>query len=227
MYYVTDDYKEQVELEIALDPSAEIVSAAGLTLKADGIECYGIYGTVNKIDIGGSSIYIGVGDAIVVDKNHDLPYYFAGSDYMDGRESGTSAINVSNKYGYEWGAAGATTGIQNTDIEAGFSNTNSLIAKSLTPHTSGWYTVWDKIVEFRESYSDQWFLPSKDELNLIYEARANLNNLSLNIYPYYWSSSEFSANSRTNAWGVDFDDGEHNGGSKGGHIYRARLCRLY
>ena len=105
MYYVTDENKNKVDLNSVIS-STEMgfVDAAGLTLTIDGIECYGIYGKVCKItDNNGVSLYQGIGNAIFADKNHDLSYYFTGSDYTDEVES-SSEINSANKYGYEWGA---------------------------------------------------------------------------------------------------------------------------
>lgn len=84
MYHVTDENKNQVELESALDTiivSTESISAVGLTLTIDGIECYGINGSViRNTYITGRLEYLGEGNAIFVDKNHDLSYYVNGSD---------------------------------------------------------------------------------------------------------------------------------------------------
>lgn len=220
MYYVTNEYKEQVEFGSALNPSSEIVSAVGLTLVTDGIECYGIYGTVNKINIAGSSVYIGTGKAIFVDKNHDLSYYVNGSDYINSND-----YNISpGTFGYEWGGYRTDTNIIATAIGTGLSNTNSLIGMNLQPQTNGWYVVWDKIKEFRETRSSLWFLPSRDELNLIYEARTSLNNLSLNTNSGYWSSSEVSSNY---AWFQLFNSSNRNNGPKDNHVKRSRLCRQF
>jgi hypothetical protein len=62
-----------------------------------------------------------------------------------------------------------------------------------------------------------WYLPAIDELNLMYNAKYNLNRslsqisgaapFDLNAYPYYWSSSEFSSYF---AWGFGFDYGDTN-----------------
>ena len=225
MYYVTDENKNQVDLNSVIS-STEMgfVDAAGLTLTIDGIECYGIYGTVCKItDSSGVSFYQGVGNAIFADKNHDLSYYFTGSDYTNERES-SSVINTANKYGYEWGGYGTETGITAAAIGTGLYNTNTLISRNLLG-TNEWHVVWDKIEEFRETRSPLWFLPSKDELNLIYEARSNLSNLSTSANSYYWSSSE--DNSRY-AWSQDFNTGEQSTDrAKYGHILRSRLLRQY
>ena len=52
-------------------------------------------------------------------------------------------------------------------------------------------------------YSD-WFLPSKDELNLIYNNIVKNKTNSMSFSYWYWSSSEFNFG---NAWGRNFDDG--------------------
>lgn len=154
---------------------------------------------------------------IAVDKNHDLSFYVKGSDYVDSGESGPSP----GTFGYEWGGYGVETGIQDTSIGAGLNNTNQLISKSLQPNTSGWWVVWDKVNEFRQSHSDKWFVPSKDELNLIYENKSNLSNSSLNKNPYYWSSSELSASF---SWTQYFNSGNQNNILKDTRNFRVRLC---
>lgn len=233
MYYVTDEIKNEFELSSVISSAEmEFVDAAGITLTIDGIECYGIYGKVCKItDSNGVSFYQGVGNAIFVDKNHDLSYYFAGSDYVDETESDSdSVINTTNKYGYEWGGYRTTTNITATAVGSGLDNTNNLIQRGLLPNTSGWYVIWNKIKEFRETRSSLWFLPSKDELNLISEARTNLSNLStstkMSTRPCYWSSSEYSPYSADNAWFMFFNYGSQYS-EKNSHDIRARLCRQY
>lgn len=155
---------------------------------------------------------------MAVDKNHDLSYYVNRSDWVDSEDYKTSP----GTFGYEWGGYRTETGIQDTTIGTGLNNTNQLISKNLQPYTSGWYVVWDKIEEFRQSHSDKWFLPSKDELNLIYEARNNLSNLSLNKSAGYWSSSEATMSL---VWRQLFNDGSQNDLHKNTHSFRSRLCR--
>lgn len=65
-------------------------------------------------------------------------------------------------------------------------------------------------------YGD-WYLPSKYELNLMYQIKTTINTTALanngsefSSY-WYWSSSEFSSN---NAWGQKFSDGRQANGSK-------------
>ena len=158
---------------------------------------------------------------IAVDKNHDLSYYVKGSDYVDSNDYETSP----GTFGYEWGGYNTETGITNTEVGTGLANTNALIEMNLQPRTSGWWVVWDKVEEFRQSHSDKWFVPSKDELNLIYQQISNLNNISTSSsgYPYYWSSSERSSHF---AWFQSFISGNQDYDLKLNHYYRVRLCCL-
>lgn len=225
-YYVIDDEKCFVELGEALDTvvtSTESVSASGQTLTIDGIECYGLKGTINKNTYASGRVeYVGTGNAIFVDKKHDLSYYVKGSDYVNSGGSNQSP----GTYGYEWGGYRIAVGGTSSAIGAGLSNTNSLIEKNLRPDTSGWYVVWDKIKEFRQSHSDNWFLPSIDELDLIYDVRSKLSNISLSRNQYYWSSSEYS--DVTYAWFLNFLRRPSPGGlPKNKHYVRSRLCVQY
>ena len=203
MWYVFDEHKNLADKD-----NLPVIYTAGETYIFDDIETYCLLGTADS------------DRPLFVDKNHDLSYYFAGSDFLDKRESST-VINTTNKYGYEWGGYGTETGIQDTSIGAGLNNTNQLISKNLQPRTSGWWVVWNKINEFRQSHSDKWFVPSEDELNLIYENRSNLSNLSLSTNAYYWSSSEISS---SYAYGRDFSGGYRVDTFKYFHYFRARLC---
>lgn len=159
---------------------------------------------------------------IAVDKNHDLPYYIKGDDYVDANDF--NDYNQSpGTFGYEWGGYNTETGITATAIGSGLANTNALIGMNLQPNTSGWWVVWDKVEEFRQSHSDNWFVPSKDELNLVYQQKANLSNIStISGYSYYWSSSEYSVNARYQC----LSSGSQNSINKNKHYYRTRLCCL-
>jgi len=84
-----------------------------------------------------------------------------------------------------------------TDIGTGSANTDAIIAhagqaesaaKTCRDYTGGGFT--------------DWFLPSKDELNLMYEQKEIIRDIS--IGGFYWSSSE---DSQYNAWFQMFQTG--------------------
>ena len=203
MWYVFDEHRNLADKD-------NLPYMKGETYIFDDIETYCLLGTADT------------DHPLFVDKNHDLSYYLAGSDYVDETDS-PNIISITNKYGYEWGGYKVETGIQDTAVGTGLSNTNSLIEMNLQPDAG--YVVWDKIKEFRETRSSSWFLPSKDELNLIYEARNNLSGLTTindgSKSPYYWSSSELFSDY---AWYQHFGNGTQYTGGKWYRIRRSRLC---
>ena len=193
-----------------------VIPAVGETVTVDDVEVLII---AAKDDAGTWSSTNGAKgvEYIAVDKNHDLSFYVNGDDYVDSSDYDQAP----GTFGYEWGGDGTITNITNTEVGTGFTNTLSLILRSEPPNTEGWYVVWDKVNEFRQSHSDKWFVPSKDELNLVYENRAYLSNLSLITNYFYWSSSEGSS---VSAWTQAFNSGDQNGLSKSRNDFRVRLC---
>ena len=80
-----------------------------------------------------------------------------------------------------------------------------------------------KCLDYSHGGHDDWFLPSKDELNLMYE---NLHKDGLGSFAcsgYYWSSSE---NNGDNAWNQYFDDG-HQVGYDCGFVNPVRPVRAF
>ena len=191
----------------------------GDTVVLDGIESVIIYDNGSEADWG---------RYIVVDKNHDLSYYIYGSDYVNEKDTENACINLEAQYGYEWGGYETDLGMTSSsyqEIGKGLSNTNTLISKNLQPNTSGWKVLWDMVEQFRSSHSDDWFVPSLQELNQVYSQRSYLENLSMyssSTYPYYWTSSESNLNY---AYRGVFGGGAPDYGSKYSHIQRSRLCR--
>lgn len=187
--------------------------SVGDTVVLDGIESIIIYDNGSEADWG---------RYICVDKNHDLSYYISGSDYLNELEN-SSIINSANKYGYEWGGYGVTTGVTSKEIGSGLNNTNSLISLNLQPYASGWKVLWDCVETFRSSYSNEWFIPSRYELLEIYNQRSYLKNLSISTSPYYWSSSERDS---TGAYYISLMEGLFwSDLTKNYRKQRSRLCR--
>jgi len=117
-------------------------------------------------------------------------FYDKGS-YSDGWRY-LEAAPVSTEWTYkEWGSFGTLIGGTETDIGTGQSNT-TVIVTWLNNHseTGKAAQLCDALTV--EGYSD-WFLPSLDELNLMYE---NLIIFGVGGFPAsgdYWSSSEYLA----------------------------------
>jgi hypothetical protein len=140
--------------------------------------------------------------------------------YLDGLGGGLIAAPTDQSSGAEWGCQGTIisgadgmaigTGAQNTiDIEAGCS-------------TAG--TAADLCANLVLSGYTDWFLPSKDELNLMYQNIGPRNALGLgNVGGFanvnYWSSTEFDGNGTSSAWKQRFAYGFQDVASKSNLLY--------
>ncbi len=87
------------------------------------------------------------------------------------------------KYMLQWGGNGTATGITETAIGTGLTNTNALLAMNLQS-TDGTPTIWDVLKEFRTANSDRWFIASRDEG--VEQKRQGESDI--------WTSSEHDAN---------------------------------
>ena len=67
---------------------------------------------------------------------------------------------------------------------------------------------WDDAVKACADLGDGWRLPTKDELNILYENKDKIGGFATK---YYWSSTEVV---NYNAWGQDFFSGLQSFGSK-------------
>jgi hypothetical protein len=95
------------------------------------------------------------------------------------------------------------TGATGTAIGTGLSNTNAIIAvqgEVQTDYAAGLARAYNG-----GGYND-WYLPSQDELNILYELRALPNGVAIWGFTgdYYWSSTEYD---NRNAWVQSFDIG--------------------
>jgi len=85
----------------------------------------------------------------------------------------------------KWGCYGYTIGGTNTALGTGAANTAAILAGCSEAGIAA--RLCDNLV--LNGYSD-WFLPSKDELNKLYQNRSRVGGFGSN---YYWSSSESSS----------------------------------
>jgi len=133
------------------------------------------------------------------------------------------AAPVSTQWaGMQWGSYGTLIGGTETGIGAGQSNTTTIVLwlnmHSETGRAAQLCYYLNLIVD---GYSD-WFLPSKDELNQMYETlyKEGVGGFTGNIY---WSSSEVDA---SRAWVQRFGSGVQEGNYKD-HTYRVRAVRAF
>jgi hypothetical protein len=103
-----------------------------------------------------------------------------------------------------WNGSLVTTGATATAVGTGQANTDTIIAAQ----GAGDYAATLTANLVLNDYSD-WFLPSKDELNLMYRnigpgAPAPLTNIGGFSSTWYWSSSEYS---NLSVWTQNFGNG--------------------
>jgi hypothetical protein len=118
-------------------------------------------------------------------------------DYDPNEQHGLIAATGDQSTGIQWyNGSYEVTGATGTAIGTGQANTTAIVTKQ----GAGSYAAQlcdDLIVDV---YND-WFLPSKDELDKLYSNKDAIDGFA---DEYYWSSSEYHANF---AWIQDFDDG--------------------
>jgi hypothetical protein len=93
-------------------------------------------------------------------------------------------------------------------------------AKSHTESAGEWDEAINFATDLVDSGFDDWYLPTRNELELVYNQIADLGNFQPS---YYWSSSEYSSNT---AWSVGFNDGNTDSNLKH-HAGRFRVIRAF
>ncbi|MBN2860088.1 MAG: InlB B-repeat-containing protein, partial [Sphaerochaetaceae bacterium] len=200
-------------------------------------------------DLGPAGGYIFYDDTVGFDFNYDSTIASDEKDLLDGTNDGTvrgdryleaapadvvlDGSDYTHIFGYYRTASnGASTLVgAATGVGTGKTNTGDLVssmgttayisnATSTTTTTEDYAALLCDIHE-AEGYSD-WFLPSMDELNLMYH---NLKEKKLGGFSdsYFWSSSERSAN---DAWFQYFFSG-YQGSYGRNHEYRVRPVRAF
>ncbi len=141
------------------------------------------------------------------------------------RQHGLIAAAKDQSTGIQWyNGSFVSVGETSWKVGTGKTNTANIVAKQ----GAGSYAakLCDDLV--LNGYSD-WFLPSKDELNLMYEnigqlAAAPLTNAGGFVSSYYWSSSEYD--NYVAAWYQYFSNGYQDYYSKNGILY-VRAVRVF
>jgi hypothetical protein len=137
--------------------------------------------------------------------------------YLDGKGSGLLCAESDQSTAAEWGCYRTTIGGTDTGILTGAANTSKILAGCSEAGNAT--RICNDLV--LNGYSD-WFLPSKDELNLMYQ---NLKLAGIGGFAdgLYWSSSEYSSG---NAWLQLFTNGNQNGYDKYS-LFRVRAVRAF
>jgi hypothetical protein len=125
--------------------------------------------------------------------------------YFDGSGGGLVCAESDQSTGAEWGCYGTNIGGTGTVIGKGAANTAAIVVGCSQSGIA--VQICDDLV--LNGYSD-WFLPSKDELNLMYQNLKLTGIGGFAVYGY-WSSSEGSS---YGAWTQGFNNGGHYNNNK-------------
>jgi hypothetical protein len=118
----------------------------------------------------------------------------------------------------QWGCHNSTSvGKTSTSVGSGKKNTEAIVAHCKEKYRAAWYCD-----DLNFGGASDWFLPSKDELNLIY-TNLKKNDLGGFTPNDYWSSSEGSFNT---AWSQYFFNGKQTTGLKD-PTFRVRAVRMF
>ncbi|MBI4777558.1 DUF1566 domain-containing protein [Candidatus Desantisbacteria bacterium] len=138
--------------------------------------------------------------------------------YIDGTgQHGLIAAESDQSAGLQWyNGSNITTGAAGTAVGAGQANTTAIV----TAQGAGSYAakLCDDLV--LNGYSD-WFLPSKDELGLLWQQRSVVGGFVSN---FYWSSTEGDSDVAWGQWYSVYNDQYTNGK---GHTFYVRAMRAF
>lgn len=145
----------------------------------------------------------------IICEEYDLNHY----------ETGLGTGGTDQSYsGKQWGNYPQDDpGADGTAIGTGKDDTDYLIGR----YNSDTY-LWYYVNQHRTNTGKQWHVPSKDELNILYENLIQIGNFSTSINPWYWASSEYAS---TNAWCQSFSSGGQGGSYKNYTSGRVRCIR--
>lgn len=147
-----------------------------------------------------------------------IAYIFQPGDpgFIEGETHGLIAAESDQGSDAEWGCNLTSIDGTSTDLGTGMANTQAIVDGCGTAGIAA--RICDELD--LNGYTD-WYLPSRDELNKLYENRNSIGGFDNDRD--YWSSSEFDAGS---AWRQRFDDGEQSDTSKE-YFPRVRAVRSF
>ena len=151
-----------------------------------------------------------------------IGYIFLNGDpgYVAGEVHGLITAEQDQSNGIRWyNGSFVSTGASGTVLGTGLTNTNAIISIQgavITSYAAGLARTYNG-----GNYSD-WFLPSRDELNKLYEMKLlGLGSFTNNLY---FSSSEYGA---SGVWYIDFSTGDVGPGSSKSNLLSVRAVRYY
>ncbi len=126
-------------------------------------------------------------------------FYDKGSTSDGWRYLEFAATDIAGKY--EWGCKGiAIPAATPTAVGEGKQNTATYIARNCSPDTAGRTVAGTAVDGYSAGGYDDWYMPSKDELSLMYAQGRTNSAFDLGPNAYYWTSSSTGGNT----WALKF-----------------------
>ncbi|MHB1090487.1 MAG: Lcl C-terminal domain-containing protein [Ilumatobacteraceae bacterium] len=194
-----------------------------LALVVGVMSCGGVTGTTNTSTTTVDALNCASGGTCVVGDTGPgggIVFYDAGSTqswgrFLEATPSGWSSANSDSRV--EWGCYRTSiSGATGTAIGTGQANTTAILAGCTTGGIAA--QLADALTFGGKS---DWFLPSRDELALIYASRAIIGGFAADTY---WSSTEHN---RGSAWVQYFYNGLQSPNYKGGPPLSVRPVRAF
>jgi hypothetical protein len=153
-------------------------------------------------------------------KPYSIGSAYAGGIILDLDSSGESGIVcASADVGlYAWGCSGSLVPGTSTSLGSGSANTDSILISCVTRPIAA--SVCSGLVAYE--YSD-WYLPSRDEMQLIYN-RLHLQGRGGFGSGWYWTSSQSGSST---AWALNFGTGALSGSASKGLSGMVRPVRTF
>ena len=140
------------------------------------------------------------------------------SGYVAGEVHGLIAATEDQATRVHWGCEGTEiSGADGTAIGTGAQNTLDILVGCSEDGIAAKLAADYQVTENGITYDD-WFLPSKDELNELYKNQDVVGGFTLD---YYWSSTEYDIGY---AWRQAFDTGQQAGSYPGDKVDVRSIC---
>ncbi|MBZ5856424.1 DUF1566 domain-containing protein [Flavihumibacter profundi] len=165
---------------------------------------------------------------VISNSGHYIGEHYGGGIvfYVDDKgQHGLIAATADQNQGITWyNGLTRLAGTPADGLGAGAKNTEAIVSKLLPDDEKGNFAARscaDYSVKQGGITYDDWFLPSKFELNLLYQQKKRVGGFT---YGSYWSSTEYKTNS---VWIQGFGDGQQRVSNSEAYANAVRAVRAF
>lgn len=141
---------------------------------------------------------------IALDNTIEVPNYFSSVENFPNQETVSSGIFKSTKL--PWSISGTAYNTISSAVGDGYNNTYSIVEN--LDETEN--TIWTLAEYWREYFDKTWFVPTLEELQILYTNKKYLPNLTRDLFQLneeseignLWSSTESANNAKALNWAI-------------------------